>query len=378
MDYDVFISHASEDKENVVRPLAHELRRIGLRVWLDECELTIGDSLRRKIDAGLSHSKYGIVILSPAFFSKEWPNKELDGLFARENGKNKVILPVWHNVTANDVLKFSPMLADKVAISTTRGIVSIANTIASAVQPRVSEKISPLVEPIKSTGEKSNSYKKIISAFIIAIAISYITIRHRNESNLKNENDLTFQESTRKTTKDNGSSPAIQNPIILFSDRYLGDTINKIIINKGACPFECCQYGEWIALQQMNIDFFDSPNGKSVKEIIRKGEKIDALTGEVHSFPVAATVTNTYKTDEQQGIKINDKVYILHSIGEGAVALLHNGNIKKSSLDFRYELLNKSESKFPENTWWVKVRFKDGREGWIKEPSSFDGADRCA
>ncbi len=38
-EYDVFISHASEDKEEVARPLAEVLRRNGLSVWYDEFEL---------------------------------------------------------------------------------------------------------------------------------------------------------------------------------------------------------------------------------------------------------------------------------------------------------------------------------------------------
>ena len=59
--YDVFISHASEDKEEVVRPLANALRKAGLKVWYDEFELHIGDSLRRKIDQGLAKSRFGIV-----------------------------------------------------------------------------------------------------------------------------------------------------------------------------------------------------------------------------------------------------------------------------------------------------------------------------
>lgn len=110
MDYDVFISHASEDKDAVARPLARHLEDLGLRVWIDECELTLGDSLRRKIDVGLAQSKYGVVVLSPAFFGKESPNKELDGLVAREDGSGKVVLPVWHNFTASDVLRYSPLL----------------------------------------------------------------------------------------------------------------------------------------------------------------------------------------------------------------------------------------------------------------------------
>jgi TIR domain len=76
--YDVFVSHASEDKNKVARPLAACLESLGLRVWFDECQLALGDSLRRNIDRGLSESRFGVVILSPAFFAKEWPSRPVD------------------------------------------------------------------------------------------------------------------------------------------------------------------------------------------------------------------------------------------------------------------------------------------------------------
>jgi hypothetical protein len=71
--WDMFISHASEDKESFVRPLASALKNTGLLVWFDETALTVGDSLRGKIDEGLAQSRYGIVVLSPNFFAKRWP-----------------------------------------------------------------------------------------------------------------------------------------------------------------------------------------------------------------------------------------------------------------------------------------------------------------
>ncbi|BAZ65486.1 MAG: toll/interleukin-1 receptor domain-containing protein [Pelatocladus maniniholoensis HA4357-MV3] len=82
--YDVFVSHASEDKDIFVRELASRLRQKDYRVWYDELTLKLGDSLRRSIDQGLSQSKYGIVVLSPNFFRKKWTQRELDGLAARE------------------------------------------------------------------------------------------------------------------------------------------------------------------------------------------------------------------------------------------------------------------------------------------------------
>ena len=81
--YDAFICHASEDKELLVRPLAENLVEHGFDIWYDEFELTVGDSLRQSIDRGLASSRFGIVILSPAFLGKNWPQYELNGLTAR-------------------------------------------------------------------------------------------------------------------------------------------------------------------------------------------------------------------------------------------------------------------------------------------------------
>lgn len=133
--WDVFISHASEDKETVARPLAEALARQGVKVWYDDFTLTIGDSLRRKIDEGLSRSTFGIVILSPSFFSKEWPQTELDGLAARQSLGKKVILPVWHKITKEDVMNYSPTLADRLAADTSKGIASVVNELLAVLAP---------------------------------------------------------------------------------------------------------------------------------------------------------------------------------------------------------------------------------------------------
>lgn len=116
--FDVFVSHASEDKDEFVRDFVKCLQENGLNVWYDEFTLRVGDSLRRSIDNGLRNSSYGIVVLSEAFFSKEWPQRELDGLFAREVNGEKVILPIWHKINKNEVLKYSPIIADMLALNT--------------------------------------------------------------------------------------------------------------------------------------------------------------------------------------------------------------------------------------------------------------------
>jgi hypothetical protein len=131
--WDVFISHASEDKESFVRPLAKALIASGLKVWFDEFTLTLGDSLRRKIDRGLAASRFGIVVLSPAFFQKEWPQRELDGLVAREAHGHKVILPIWHGLGHDEIAAYSPMLADRLAVSSSSGLQHVVTQVIEAV-----------------------------------------------------------------------------------------------------------------------------------------------------------------------------------------------------------------------------------------------------
>jgi len=136
-EYDVFISHASEDKDSVVRPLALSLKSKTLLVWYDEFELKIGDSLRRKIDAGLAKSNFGIVVISRDFIKKGWTNYELDGLITRAISGEQVLLPIWHNITKQEVIDYSPSLADKVARNTAiNTIEEISEEIAQLIHNR--------------------------------------------------------------------------------------------------------------------------------------------------------------------------------------------------------------------------------------------------
>ena len=134
--HDVFICHASEDKDEFVRPLAEALRSHHIEVWYDEFALDVGDSLREAIDRGLATSRYGIVVLSPSFFRKRWPNRELNGLVAREMGEDHgIILPIWHGVDRDQVLTFSPPLADRWAAVSAAGISSVVGQLLKKLQP---------------------------------------------------------------------------------------------------------------------------------------------------------------------------------------------------------------------------------------------------
>ena len=136
--YDIFISHASEDKDAIVRPLATILERLTMRVWYDEFSLQLGDSLTASIDKGLQESRYGLVVLSKAFLSKRWPEYEYRSLMTREIDGERVILPLWYDVTKEDVKNFSLYLADIKALPISRAnFGKIVPAILKVVRPDI-------------------------------------------------------------------------------------------------------------------------------------------------------------------------------------------------------------------------------------------------
>ena len=144
--WDVFVCHASEDKDEVATPLAEALQARGFKVWYDDFELKIGDSLHQVIDRGLAKSRYGVVILSPSFLEgKKWTEVELGGLLAREDHGSKVILPVWFDITAEKLRNHSPTLADRYAAQWNTGVEQVADDLMQAMG-RVGEGADPMTD----------------------------------------------------------------------------------------------------------------------------------------------------------------------------------------------------------------------------------------
>lgn len=158
--WDVFLSHASEDTESIARPLAEELRKRGFKVWFDKYQLKIGDSLRRSIDEGIARSKFGVVLLSPDFFSKVWTQRELDALLSKEELGNKVLLPIWHNISHDEINKYSPLISNRLAANTSNGVNLVVEQIVAVLgDPLTTDK--PVFEP----SETLRLYDEIIIAF---------------------------------------------------------------------------------------------------------------------------------------------------------------------------------------------------------------------
>jgi TIR domain len=211
MEWDVFISHASEDKEDFVRPLAETLRRSGLRVWYDDFTLKVGDSLHRSIDHGLAKSRYGIVVISPNFLKKVWPQKELDGLVAREGQDVKVILPVWHNIGADGVRRYSLTLADRVAVSSSKGIDHVTRQLMQTIEPRRREELetqsipqlTPLALNIADTLDGNGARAKYVR-----VSIKNVSMKDARRCSARltridyQNNDGTWRELAYKDTLD--------------------------------------------------------------------------------------------------------------------------------------------------------------------------------
>lgn len=135
-DHDVFLSHASEDKDDIARPLKDALEARGLTVWFDEIKIKVGQSIRQEIDKGIAHARFGVVILSPDFFAKQWTQAELDALFSKKmaTGAN-LILPIWHRVTRDQVQAQSSLLAGILALNSSLMTVDeIADALADVVR----------------------------------------------------------------------------------------------------------------------------------------------------------------------------------------------------------------------------------------------------
>jgi TIR domain len=131
-----FLSHDSRDKDNVARPLALELGRLLCPVWFDEYSLKVGDSLSESIDRGIREAPKCILILSPNFLANPgWSKAEFKAIMNRHIAEGSVILPVWHNVTRNDVYGYSSFLVDIVASDTSKGLDAVARDLSTVLKP---------------------------------------------------------------------------------------------------------------------------------------------------------------------------------------------------------------------------------------------------
>lgn len=115
--YDVFLSHANADKEQFVDELNSSLEKLGVRIFYDKKSLEWGDKWKDRILEGTKKAEFAIIVISENFFGREWTEKELYEFLNRQNrGGQKLILPIVHNITNDDLRKKYPSVSEIQAI----------------------------------------------------------------------------------------------------------------------------------------------------------------------------------------------------------------------------------------------------------------------
>lgn len=113
--YSIFVSHASDDKINYVNELVDEIKSLGITVFYDNDAISWGDNLKEKIDEGLKNCQLAVIVISPYYFGREWTEYEIQTLLTRQNAeKKKLIMPILHNISKEDLVKHYPLLKDVV------------------------------------------------------------------------------------------------------------------------------------------------------------------------------------------------------------------------------------------------------------------------
>ena len=149
LNWDLFLSHASEDTDAFAQPLFEELRNQKLEVWFDQATLEPGDPLLQSINYGLVHSRFCLVIISPHYLSKTWTQLELSGIFQLLHPFPGRILTVWYQVSQPDIAAVYPILADFKAVSSSLDFKEMAEEIKHAIQPVSPPEFSPPEDPAR-------------------------------------------------------------------------------------------------------------------------------------------------------------------------------------------------------------------------------------
>lgn len=151
-------------------------------------------------------------------------------------------------------------------------------------------------------------------------------------------------------------------------------------VARGACPFECCRYGNWSILE--DTDLVATPGSKRIVGKGKKGGRAVGLTGEVHVRPEPVVVL-------MDGDLPKDSIaFVLDYQGEGYGHVYTRGKVvtaftvgyadycfRLSASCWGETLVPSNEHKAP--VWWVKVRLANGLIGWTDKADSFGDKDAC-
>lgn len=195
--WDCFVSYASDDRDTVASLLAHELQSKGIKVWYDQFEITPGMQLLRSINEGLANSNFGIVILSPRFFAKEWTQRELAGLYSLSirEGDKPFIIPIWYKISVDEIKKQAPLLSDIISIPWDIGLENVVQKILFLINPeKYKNPDDEYVKVIAETNKALNGegflgviakFQETFSSSSIARALEFILLNTERSGEIR-------------------------------------------------------------------------------------------------------------------------------------------------------------------------------------------------
>jgi RNA-directed DNA polymerase len=142
-DYEIFISHASEDKATIARPIFEACQKLGLKAFLDEAHIGWGDSFTTKINNALGAARTVLIVVSSHSVSKPWPIAEINTALSLEVTGEKRVLPVM--VGTPDLSKL-PLLRERDHVVWSGDPMLVARELKAMLHP---EPPKPAAEPPK-------------------------------------------------------------------------------------------------------------------------------------------------------------------------------------------------------------------------------------
>ncbi len=193
---DVFICHASEDKESIVNPIKVACREIGISTWVDDDEIQWGDSITKRVQAGLVNSKLVLLVMSESSIAKNWPDTELSAAIHLEMASTGVrVLPLLCGDPEKLLARY-PFVAQKSCKMWNGDAKQTANEINNLLNGR---NINMSPAKTESGAHKNRSFA-IIGAAIIAIFGIGFLLSNRPSAESKVESKPTHQSSTGDTS----------------------------------------------------------------------------------------------------------------------------------------------------------------------------------
>ena len=228
---------------------------------------------------------------------------------------------------------------------------------------------------------RSNGRYRILAAVLFPAAlVAACAVESRNEAGAGAAGSANAVGDT--VAGDSASGPPPDIGARDLAARWAARVPEELLVRRGACPFECCTYGDWTARAPYHVYAAERDTGEPLFTI-PAGTTFHADSGNVHITGSAlVAVADSVRDGDYWAFGAGDTLLVLDYIGEGHYNVWHDGEVRDvegfwgaERMPLVAELLGQYEAQ-----WWVHVTLTDGRTGWLRNdpPRQIDGADRCA